>query len=187
MPTIVEQLEEQTNAFLQKFGGFIKEVTGLPVGLTGKETSRPTGQYIRLNVLDSKEIGYPVDNGTDLNGVKTFIVDYTVRVTVTCYRANAYPPLSAVKHCILTDSNIYSKYFDGTIAGYLTSGAITRFDAPLDLQTFEERAYCTFDFNVAYLLEDSASSDVIETIMISRELIENTSTLSADLVVDDVN
>lgn len=187
MATIVAQIEEQTNDFLQKFGGFIKEVTGLPTGLAGKETSRPAGQYIRLNVLDSKEIGYPVENGTDTNGVKTYVVDYTIRVTVTCYRANAYPPLSAIKHCIITNSNIYSKYFDGTLAGYLTSTAITRFDAPIDMQKFEERAYCTFDFNIAYLLEDPVSSDAIETVMISRDLIENTSTLSADLVVDDTN
>lgn len=183
MATITSQIETQTNNFLEKFGGFIKECTGLPISIAGREKARPAGQYITLSILDTKEIGYPVENGTDINGVKTYIVDYTVRVTVTCYRANAAPPLTAVKHMILTDSNMYTKYFNGTFAGYLTSTAITRFDAPVDGQTFEERAYSTFDFNVAYLLEDPVTSDVIETVQISRNIETNGSELHADLIV----
>ena len=181
--TIPEQIETQTNTFLQKFGGFVKECTGLPVNIAGRETSRPAGRYITLSILDSKEIGYPVANGTDQAGVKTYLVNYILRVTVTAYRANAYPPLSAIKHMILTDSNIYSKYFDGTDAGYLTSNAITRFDVKLDGASFEERAYCTFDFNVGYLLEDPITSDVIETIEISRTIETSTSDLNRDITV----
>ena len=72
-----------------------------------------------------------------------------------------------IKQRILTNSNLYNKYFGGTAFGYLTSSQITRFDAPLDAQTYEERAYCTFDFNISYLDLETTTSTVIDEINIT--------------------
>lgn len=167
-------IEQQKLALLNALAGLIKESTGIPVFLYGQETNRPTGRYININVLSSQENGSAIADMYDDEGYYSSVVNHDIRITVTCYRSDAYSPLALIKQRIITNSNTYNKYFSGTAFGYLSSTQITRFDAPLDNVTFEERAYCTFDFNISYLDLETVSSDVIDTVEVDNTVYNGT-------------
>ena len=163
-------IEEQKEALLEAFSGLIHEVTGLDVYLFGQEFTRPAGRYVAMNILSSRENGTALSDMFDVDGYYSSVVNYDIRITVTAYRYDAFSPLVRIKQQLLSDSPLYEKYFSGTAFGYLTSTRINRYDAPLDAQTFEERATCTFDFNISYLDVAATATGVIEQINITTNI-----------------
>ena len=163
-------IEEQKEALLEAFSGLITETTGLDVYLFGQEFTRPAGRYIAMNILSSRENGTALSDMFDADGYFSSVVNYDIRITVTAYRYDAFSPLVRIKQQLLSDSPLYEKYFSGTAFGYLTSTRINRYDAPLDAQTFEERATCTFDFNISYLDVAATATGVIEQINITTNI-----------------
>ena len=161
-------LKQQTDALLNSFASFIIAATGLPVYLYGREFTRPAGQYITLNVLSILENGTPANEMYDQDGFYSSVMNYDVRITAVCYRDNAYVPLMTLKQRIQSNSNMYDTYFPDADFGYLNSTQILRFDAPIDSVTFEERASCTFDFNLSILDEEPATSTIIDTVNINQ-------------------
>lgn len=162
-------IKQQTDALLNAFAGLIKESTGIPVYLFGKEFTRPAGQYIALNVLSMTENGSsPVQDMYDYQGIYSSVLNYNIRITATCYRDSPYAPLMLLKQRVLSNSIYYDKYFSGTGFGYLVSTQILRYDAPIDGVTFEERASCTFDFNLSILDEEPATSTIIDTVNVNQ-------------------
>ena len=174
-------LQEQTDLLLEKFGGFIKEVTGLNVYLFGQEFTRPLGQYIALNIMSLTESGTPAV-GSDADGFMVYSCNYDVRIALTCFRFNSYIPIMKIKNLILTDSLFYTKYLDSTSIGFLKSSSITRSDINLDNVTYEERSYCIFDFNICVTETLTTTSTVIEQVEITSSTYP-TSPLS-DPIVD---
>ena len=140
----------------------------MPVYLYGREFTRPAGQYITLNVLSILENGTPANEMYDQDGFYSSVMNYDVRITAVCYRDNAYVPLMTLKQRIQSNSNMYDTYFPDADFGYLNSTQILRFDAPIDSVTFEERASCTFDFNLSILDEEPATSTIIDTVNINQ-------------------
>ena len=163
-------IEEQKEALLEAFSGLIHEATGLDVYLFGQEFTRPAGRYVAMNILSSRENGTALSDMFDVDGYYSSIVNYDIRITVTAYRYDAFSPLVRIKQQLLSDSPLYEKYFSGTAFGYLASTQIIRYDAPLDAQTFEERATCTFDFNISYLDVAATATGVIEQINITTNI-----------------
>ena len=182
-------IEEQKEALLEAFSGLITEATGLDVYLFGQEFTRPAGRYIEMNILSSRENGTSLSDMFDADGYYSSIVNYDIRITVTAYRYDAFSPLVRIKQQILSDSPLYEKYFSGTAFGYLTSTRINRYDAPLDAQTFEERASCTFDFNISYLDVAATATEVIEQINITTNInvgdkSETTSSIEDKIIIN---
>ncbi|UNY40372.1 tail terminator [Pseudaeromonas phage vB_PpeM_ KLEP7] len=163
-------IEEQKQALLEAFSGLITDATGLDVYLFGQEFTRPAGRYIALNILSSKKNGTNLSDMFDVDGYFSSVVNYDIRVTVTAYRYDAYSPLVSIEMQMLSDSPLYEKYFSGTAFGYLSSTQINRYDAPLDAQTFEERASITFDFNISYLDVAATATEIIEQINITTNI-----------------
>ena len=161
-------LKQQTDALLNSFASFIIAATGLPVYLYGKEFTRPAGQYITLNVLSILENGTADAMMSDEDGFMSSRLNYNVRITAVCYRDNAYVPLMTLKQRIQSNSNMYDTYFPDADFGYLNSTQILRFDAPIDSVTFEERASCTFDFNISIVEVENYTSTIIETVNINQ-------------------
>ncbi len=161
-------LKQQTDALLNSFASFIIAATGLPVYLYGREFTRPAGQYITLNVLSILENGTPANEMYDQDGFYSSVMNYDIRITAVCYRNNAYVPLMTLKQRIQSNSNMYDTYFPDADFGYLNSTQILRFDAPIDSVTFEERASCTFDFNLSIVEIETYTSTIIETVNINQ-------------------
>ncbi len=167
-------LKQQTDALLNSFASFIIAATGLPVYLYGREFTRPAGQYITLNVLSILENGTPANEMYDQDGFYSSVMNYDVRITAVCYRDNAYVPLMTLKQRIQSNSNMYDTYFPDADFGYLNSTQILRFDAPIDSVTFEERASCTFDFNISIVEVETYTSTPINTINITSTIYDQT-------------
>ena len=108
----------------------------------------------------------------DQDGFYSSVMNYDVRITAVCYRDNAYVPLMTLKQRIQSNSNMYDTYFPDADFGYLNSTQILRFDAPIDSVTFEERASCTFDFNISIVEVEAASSGTIETVNITANVFD---------------
>jgi len=177
-------LKQQTDALLNSFASFIIAATGLPVYLYGREFTRPAGQYITLNVLSILENGTPANEMYDQDGFYSSVMNYDVRITAVCYRDNAYVPLMTLKQRIQSNSNMYDTYFPDADFGYLNSTQILRFDAPIDSVTFEERASCTFDFNISIVEVEAASSGTIETVNITASAYQTSYTNTNPITVD---
>ena len=142
-----------------------------------------------MNILSSRENGTALSDMFDVDGFYSSVVNYDIRITVTAYRYDAFSPLVRIKQQILSDSPIYEKYFKGTAFGYLTSTQINRYDAPLDEQTFEERASCTFDFNISYIDIADSATETIEQINITTKAnvgdkIETTPPIQDEIVIN---
>ena len=180
-------LEEQTNSLLEKFGGFIKSATGLDVYLLGHEFTRPAGQYIGLNIMSIDENAYSLANFYDANGFLTSAVNYNVRVTVTCFRSNAYTPLMKLKQRITSGSVLWNTYFTDKSIGYLSSTAVNRVDVPLDTITFEERAYMIFDFNMTAVETEDFTSTPVEQVVITSTAYDQTPLDTTPVVVTTNN
>ena len=182
-------IEEQKEALLEAFSGLITETTGLDVYLFGQEFTRPAGRYIAMNILSSRENGTALSDMFDVDGYYSSVVNYDIRITVTAYRYDAFSPLVRIKQQILSDSPLYEKYFSGTAFGYLSSTQINRYDAPLDAQTFEERASCTFDFNISYLDVASSATETITQVNIATKVnvadkLETTPPIEDEIIIN---
>ena len=167
-------LKQQTDSLLNNFASFIIAATGLPVYLYGKEFTRPAGQYITLNVLSLLENGTADAMMSDEDGYMSSRLNYNVRITVVCYRDNAYIPLMVLKQRIQSYSNMYDTYFTSNAFGYLTSTQVLRYDAPVDNVTFEERASSTFDFNLSVVEIEDFTSTPINTVNITSTIYDQT-------------
>ena len=179
-------IEEQKEALLEAFSGLIHEATGLDVYLFGQEFTRPAGRYIAMNILSSRENGTALSDMFDVDGYYSSVVNYDIRITVTAYRYDAFSPLVRIKQQLLSDSPLYEKYFSGTAFGYLASTQINRYDAPLDAQTFEERASCTFDFNISYLDVASSATETIKQINITTKVNVGDKSETTPPIIDQV-
>ena len=179
-------IEEQKEALLEAFSGLIHEATGLDVYLFGQEFTRPAGRYIAMNILSSRENGTALSDMFDVDGYYSSVVNYDIRITVTAYRYDAFSPLVRIKQQLLSDSPLYEKYFSGTAFGYLASTQINRYDAPLDAQTFEERASCTFDFNISYLDIADSATETIEQINITTKVNVGDKTETTPPIEDEI-
>ncbi len=182
-------IEEQKEALLEAFSGLIHDATGIDVYLFGQEFTRPAGRYIALNILSSIENGTALSDMFDVDGYYSSIVNYDIRITVTAYRYDAFSPLVRIKQQLLSDSPLYEKYFSGTAFGYLASTQINRYDAPLDAQTFEERASCTFDFNISYLDVASSATETITQVNIATKVnvadkLETTPPIEDEIIIN---
>lgn len=160
MANIYEQIEAYENAIYINIGGFLQELTGLPVYVMDKPFPVPTTPYLALRIITSGDSGGWSYRGALENDMYGYAMENTYDVELVAYRGRPLTLVSYVLAALRGAEELKYKHLYSKGMGFLSATNVAQANTIMDGDKTELRARMIMTFSTQMLIEDIATTPI---------------------------